>query len=130
MNEISKDHAPRTFSPRNNSQMLAVKIQQHLVSPLVLLPDPLVLQVGARGHPAVDLVAEGLDVLCFAARRKVLAERFHGVGVFVAGREHAEGDLDAFGVGGVDHGGVDFGGGGEGGAGLGGQGDDLLCVVV
>ena len=97
--------------------MLAVKIQQHLVSALVLLLDPLVFQVTAGGHPAVDLVAKGLDVLC---ARQVLAERFHGVGVLVAGGEHAEGDLDALGVGGVDHGRVDFGGGGEGGAGLGG----------
>lgn len=67
----------------------------------------------------MDLVGEGLNVL-LPARREVLAERLDGVGVLIAGGEHAEGDLDAFGVGGVDHGGVDFGGGGEGGAGLGG----------
>lgn len=67
----------------------------------------------------MDLVGEGLNVL-LPARREVLAERLDGVGVLVAGGEHAEEDLDAFGVGGVDHGGVDFGGGGEGGAGLGG----------
>ena len=97
--------------------MLAVEIEQHLVAPLVFLPGPLILQVAAGGHPAVDLVAKGLDVVL---RAQVLAELRHRVGVFVAGREHAEGYLDAFGVVGVDHGGVDFGGGGEGGAGLGG----------
>ena len=97
--------------------MLVVEIQQHAITPLILLPHPLVLQIRPRGHPAVDLVAERLDVVGHAQR---LAEFLHGGGVFVAGGEHAEGDFDPFGVGGVDHRGVDFGGGGEGGAGLGG----------
>ena len=97
--------------------MLVVEIQQHAIPPLILLAHPLIFQIRARGHPAVELVAERLDVVGDA---ESLAELRHGGGVFVAGGEHAEGDLDPFGVGGVDHCGVDFGGGGEGGAGLGG----------
>lgn len=54
-----------------------------------------------------------------------LAELLHGVWVLVHGRQHAEGDFDAFGVVGVDHGWVHFCDGGEGRVGLGGKGDDL-----
>ena len=97
--------------------MLMVEIQQHAIPPLILLPHPFILQVAPCRHPAVDLIPERLDVVGHA---QSLAKRFDGGGVFVAGGEHAEGDLDPLGVGGVDHCGVDFGGGGEGGAGLGG----------
>ncbi len=97
--------------------MLVVEVEQHLVSTLVFLLDLFVLEVATSGHPAMDLVTEGLDVV-FPAQG--LAELFHCVRVLVAGGEHAEGYLDAFGVCGIDHGGVDFGDGGEGGAGLGG----------
>ena len=94
-----------------------IKIQQHAITPLILLPHPLIFQIAPRRHPAVHLVPERLDVVGGAER---LVELLHGGGVLVAGGEHAEGDLDSLGVGGVDHCGVDFGGGGEGGAGLGG----------
>ena len=103
--------------------MLAVKFQQHLISPLVLLPHLLILQIATSGHPAVDLVAESFDVIFYG---QALAEFLDGVGVFIARGEHAEGDFYLLGVGGIDHCRVDFGDGGEGGAGLGGQGDNLL----
>lgn len=106
--------------------MLVVEVEQHLVPALVLLLDLLVLEIATSGHPAMNLVAEGFDVIVYA---QGLAELFHRVRIFVAGCEHAEGYFDAFGVCGIDHGGVDFGDGGEGGAGLGGQGDDLCHEI-
>lgn len=106
--------------------MLVVKIEQHLVSTLILLLDLLVLEVTTSGHPSMDLVAEGLDVVLHA---QCLSKFLDCVRVFVAGCEHAEGNFDFFGIGGIDHGGVDFGDGGEGGAGLGGKGDDLYHEV-
>ena len=99
-----------------------VEIEQDLIPTLIFLPDLLILQVATSSHPAMDLVAESLNVVFHA---QSLAELFHRVFVLIAGREHAEGYFDAFGVSGIDHGGVDFGDVGEGGAGLGGQGDDL-----
>ena len=122
---------PRTWLQPNRSlyplhppalQILVIKFQQDLIPALILRPDPLVLQIPARGHPAVDLIGEGLDVL---GHGEGGVEGLHVGGRFVLGGEHAEGDGDGFCVGGVDHGGMDFGGGGEGGGGLGGEGDDL-----
>lgn len=106
--------------------MLVVEIEQHLVSTLILLLDLLVLEITTSGHPSVDLVAEGLDVVLHA---QCLSKFLDCVRVFVAGCEHAEGNFDSSGIGGVDHGGVDFGDGGEGGAGLGCQGDNLYHEV-
>lgn len=122
---ISFPHIEWTWDahePSAYSQMLAVKVEQHLVPTLILHLDLLVLEVATSRHPAMDLVTEGLDVVFHA---QGLAELFHRVRIFVAGREHADRYLDAFGVCGIDHGGVDFRNGGEGGAGLGGEGDDL-----
>ena len=99
-----------TYEPSTYSQILAVELKQYLIPTLVLLSDPIILEVPTSRHPAMNLVAESLNVVI---HRQILAELFDGIGVFVAGREHAEGHLDAFGVGGVDHGGVDFGDGGE-----------------
>lgn len=97
--------------------MLVVKVKQHLIPTFILLPDLLIFEIATSGHPAMDLVTEGLDVVFHTQR---FAELFHRVRIFVAGCEHAEGYLDAFSVCRIDHGRVDFGDGGEGGAGLGG----------
>ena len=112
--------------PSAYSQMLVVEVEQYLVPTLVLLLDLLVLEIATSGHPAMNLVTEGFDVVVYA---QGLAELFHCVLIFVAGCEHAEGYFDAFGVRGIDHSGVDFGDSGEGGAGLGGQGDDLCHEI-
>ncbi len=110
--ESQAAHEPSAYS-----QMLVVEIEQHLIATLILLPGPLILEVATGSHPAMHLVAEGLNVVFYG---QGLAEFLHRVGVLVAGCEHADGYFDALGVGGIDHGGVDFGDGGEGSAGLGG----------
>lgn len=116
------ERTQHTHEPSTYSQMLVVKVEQHLITTLILLLDLFILEVASSGHPSVDLVAKGLNVVLHTQRLPKLLDRIR---VFVAGCEHAEGNLDALGVGRVDHCGVNFGDGGEGGAGLSGQGDDL-----
>lgn len=105
--------------------MLSKESQECLVATLVLLLHAWVLEVRARCHPAVDLVAEGLDVL---GALQVRLELLDVVGRLVLGGEQAERDLDLLGVGRVDHGRVALGGGGEGRVGgRGRDGDDLAA---
>lgn len=77
----------------------------------------------------MDLVAERLDVAGHA--NEVALELLDLVGGFLARREQGHRDLDALGVGGVDHGGVDLGARAEGIGGPGhGEGGDLASPAV
>lgn len=96
-----------------------------LIAPLVLIEVALLAEIGAGGHPAVDLVTKDLDVL---VNRESLFELVHIFGRLVTRGQHGERHLDAVGVGGVDHGRVDTSRGGEGAGGaLGCQDDDLAA---
>ena len=124
-------------------QVLVVKVQQNLIPAFVLGLDTCVFQIAPTAspisnhstnpspssnfplqkehspgsHPAVHLVAKGLNV---ALHGKFFLKLLYGFRVLVFGCKHAEGHLDALGVGGVDHGRVDFCDSREGGVGLGG----------
>ena len=102
--------------------MLMVEIQEHLVSAFILFLHLLVLKITTCSHPAVNLVAEGLNMLRCAQLR---FEFLNGFDIFVARCEHAERDIDTLRVRGVDHGGVNLSGGAEMGAALSGQRDDF-----
>lgn len=112
---------------RKNLHVLRQEVQHNLVPPPVLLLDLGVLEVRPGGHPPVDLVREGLDVL---GDLEAGVEALHGLGVLVLGGEEAEGDLDLGAVGRVDHGGVAGDGGGEGGRGGGCQRHYLAAPAV
>lgn len=92
-------------------EVLAEEVEDGFVASGILLFDARVFEVGAGGHPAVDLVLKGLDVL---GDGQVLFELGDVLGGLVARGEHEEGHLDSLGVVGIDHGGVDLGGGLEG----------------
>lgn len=105
--------------------MLGQELKGDAKPALVLARYPLVLEVGARRHPAVNLIGEGLDVL---GDRQAGLKLLDGLGVLVLGGEQRQGDLDARGVLRVDHGRVDRDGGLEGVIGRGdGERDDLAA---
>ncbi len=103
--------------------MLAKELQNSLVTPLILSLDAIIAEIGAGGHPAVDLVTEDLDVL---GDGQSVLELLDIRGGLILGGQHGERDSKALGIGGIDHGGMGGGSDAEGvGRGLGGQGDDL-----
>jgi hypothetical protein len=82
-------------------QIIVEEGEGDLVPSLVFLEDGRVVQVCARGHPAVDLVREGLDVLGYLEVGLVLLDVVRRL---VLGRQNAHGDLDLLRVGRVQHG--------------------------
>jgi hypothetical protein len=82
-------------------QIIVEEGEGDLVPSLVFLEDGRVGQVCARGHPAVDLVREGLDVLRYLEVGLVLLDVVRRL---VLGRQNAHGDLDLLRVGRVQHG--------------------------
>lgn len=116
------------ISPVFHLEVLSEELQHRLVTPQVLGLDPVLAQIGASGHPAVNLVLEDLDVL---RDLEGVLELLDVLGGLVSRGQEDEGDLQAFGVGGVHHGRVDAGGDGEGvGVGLDSQGNDLSAPAV
>lgn len=113
-------------------KVLPKERQDSLVPPLILSLDAVIAEIAARRHPPVDLVAKDLDVL---GDGEGVLELLDVLGRLVARRQHRHGDLQALGVGGVDHGRVRRRSDGEGvGVRLGREGDDLaapaeLCVL-
>lgn len=84
-------------------KVIAKKLQNSLVSALVLLLDTVVLEISTSGHPAVDLVLKDLDVLGTLELGLELLNLILGL---ILGGEQNGGDFDVLGVGSVDHGGV------------------------
>lgn len=108
--------------------MLAKEAEQRLVATLVFGFDPIVAEVRAGSHPAVNLVVESLHVL---GDLEGLLKLLDVLGGLVAGSQHYERNVDAVGVGGVDHGRVNRGSGIEDvGAALGGQRNSLATPAV
>lgn len=108
--------------------MLAKEAEQRLVAALILRLDTLVAEVRAGSHPAMNLVVESLNVL---GDREGLLKLLDVLGGLVARSQHHEWDVDAVGVGGVDHGRVDRGSCVEDvGAALGGQRNGLATPAV
>lgn len=113
------------FLQKNSRPILGKEIQHRLVTPRVLLLDALVRQVAAGGHPAVDLVLEGLDVLGALEVRLELLDLVVGL---LLGGEHDQRDLDRLSFLGLDHGRVALGADGEGVVvGRGDEADDLAA---
>lgn len=105
--------------------MLAEELQDRAVSALILLLDPLILQIAPGGHPPVDLVAKRLHML---RALQVRLELLHLGRVLVLGRQQRQRDADLLGLGRVDHRRVALGARGVGRVGCGaGEGDDLAA---
>lgn len=81
--------------------MLVEKVENGLVAALVLLADLLVLEVGPRSHPAVDLGREGLNMV---GNLQVVPVPLHVVRVLVLGRQHRDRCRHVLRVVGVQHG--------------------------
>ena len=93
------------------SQILPQELNHSLIAPLILSTNVIVFEVRARRHPAVDLVAEGLNVLGAGERGLVL---LNVLSVLVLRREQAKGHLDFGRLGRVHHRGVHLDAGLEG----------------
>lgn len=107
---------------------VAKELEQHLITPPVLLGDLIILQIRARGHPPVNLIGEGLDMVLDL---EALGEGLDGSGVLILGGEEAEGDGHVGSIGWVDHSGVAGGGGSEGSVGAGSRkGGNLAAPAV
>lgn len=92
-------------------QVLTKEAQKSLVAALILLLDSIVAQVGTGSHPAVNLIFEDLNVLRYL---ECVLELLDILGGLVAGSQQGNGDVDALGVGRIDHGRVDRGNGPKG----------------
>ena len=73
-------------------------------------------------HPAMDLIAKGLDIVLDV---QSLAELLHRLCVFISGSEQRDWHGDFLRVGGINHCGVHLGDSGEDSARAGGQRDNL-----
>ena len=82
-------------------QIIVEESKGDLVSPLVFLEDYGVIQVCSCGHPAVDLVGEGLDVF---RDLEVGLVFFDVVCILVLGRKHTHGHLNLLCIGWIEHG--------------------------
>lgn len=81
--------------------MLLQEIQRSAITTLILLLHILILKITPRGHPAVDLGRESLDiVICLQSRAKL----GHIFGVLVLTRQQGHGDIDVLGIIRVQHG--------------------------
>lgn len=100
----------QTFTPLP-LHVLAKKFQERLVASLILRLDPLVVQVRARRHPAVDLVSKRLDMV---GHLEILLKLLDVLWGLISRRQEGKGDGEAFSIGRVDHGRVSRGRGNEG----------------
>ena len=108
--------------------MLPKELEHSLIAPLILLNNPRILKIGPSGHPSVDLIVEGLDVV---VDLEVVGELLDVGGVLILGGEDGDGNADVGGVLGVEEGGVAGHAGLEGGVGVGSdEGYDFAAPAV
>lgn len=97
-----------TFPPL---EVLTKELKDCLVTPFILLLDAVVTEIGTSGHPAVDLILEGLYVLGHFEGVLKLLDLL--IGLLLGSQKHGR-DRKALGIRSIYHGGVDLGGNGEG----------------